>query len=568
MKLKNNSKRLGIFVFYDKDSIVDDYVLYMLDSLSKAVDDIIIVSNSYLPPSEMKKLNSYTDKIEIRLNVGLDAAAFKYVYDKYTSYITSFDELILLNDTFYGPFVPFKKIIKEMSLKDLDFWGLSKSYDSVDGYGNLKDEYMHSHIQTFFIAFRKNVLESSSFNDYWKNYDVKKMKSFIDVVTKHEIEFTHYLETSGFKWDTYVDFEHYHSLDKKKNFNMYAYSSYQLLKYFNCPFLKRKNLVFDRNDSLFLTSGIDGYKSLDYIKDKYDISLILKNLIRVYDIADIYAGLNLNYIVEENKKTNSKNLIIIDVEYSKYLNFLPTINHDMLLLTTDSNNSNKKIKLVDNVYKYICENRKKFMKKYDNICIIDMKNYYNDIPVISESNFFRMIDNSILNDEYINGISNILTNDSNLGVLLGPSSMHNKYISNINGYYFKKIYKEIRKLNLNINEKKFIPCNNNFAWFKSSILKNLPLTTLSTTGFITSLPYIAQKDLLYTGKVYSKDYIKNDLVNYEKIIGKLLPCTKLSYPNEILINSYNPDTFLKVLRRKLIPIRFRKKILDILNKNK
>ena len=39
-------KRLGIFVFYDEDGIVDRYVQYYLEQMSFVLDRIIIVSNS------------------------------------------------------------------------------------------------------------------------------------------------------------------------------------------------------------------------------------------------------------------------------------------------------------------------------------------------------------------------------------------------------------------------------------------------------------------------------------------------------------------------------------------
>ena len=51
------NKRLGIFIFYDKDNIIDDYVIYMLDSLTEAVNELIIVSNSKLDKKELSKSN-------------------------------------------------------------------------------------------------------------------------------------------------------------------------------------------------------------------------------------------------------------------------------------------------------------------------------------------------------------------------------------------------------------------------------------------------------------------------------------------------------------------------------
>ena len=111
---KKQIKRLGIFVFYDKDGIVDDYVLFMLNSLKDATEDIIIVSNSKISDTEKKKFLAFTNKIKIRQNVGLDAGAFKDIFDEYKEFFKEFDELILLNDTFYGPFTSFKKICKSM----------------------------------------------------------------------------------------------------------------------------------------------------------------------------------------------------------------------------------------------------------------------------------------------------------------------------------------------------------------------------------------------------------------------------------------------------------------------
>lgn len=40
--------------------------------------------------------------------------------------LTEYDELILANDSFYGPFEDIRKIFAEMESRDLDFWGLMK----------------------------------------------------------------------------------------------------------------------------------------------------------------------------------------------------------------------------------------------------------------------------------------------------------------------------------------------------------------------------------------------------------------------------------------------------------
>ena len=43
-------RRLGIFFFYDKDGIVDDYVPHLLEDVKKNVSELLIVCNWKLDP--------------------------------------------------------------------------------------------------------------------------------------------------------------------------------------------------------------------------------------------------------------------------------------------------------------------------------------------------------------------------------------------------------------------------------------------------------------------------------------------------------------------------------------
>ena len=50
------AKRLAIYATFDKDGVVDDYILYCLNELHKVADDLAVVSNHELPCSEKNKL--------------------------------------------------------------------------------------------------------------------------------------------------------------------------------------------------------------------------------------------------------------------------------------------------------------------------------------------------------------------------------------------------------------------------------------------------------------------------------------------------------------------------------
>ena len=52
-------KRLGIYFFFDKDGIVDKYVDYVLEDLTKHVDKLIVVCNGQLNERGRKTFENY-----------------------------------------------------------------------------------------------------------------------------------------------------------------------------------------------------------------------------------------------------------------------------------------------------------------------------------------------------------------------------------------------------------------------------------------------------------------------------------------------------------------------------
>lgn len=54
-------KRVCIFAHYDRDDIVDDYVIYYLKALQKICATIIFVSDCNLSKEEIKKIEAITD---------------------------------------------------------------------------------------------------------------------------------------------------------------------------------------------------------------------------------------------------------------------------------------------------------------------------------------------------------------------------------------------------------------------------------------------------------------------------------------------------------------------------
>lgn len=115
--------RIGIFCFYDKEGIVDEYVEFLLKELCRCLSSLVIIINGNVSVKGRLILEKYTDEIYIRDNKGFDGGAYKDVLINMLGWsrIQKYDELVLCNDTFYGPFVSFESIFNDMESTRADF---------------------------------------------------------------------------------------------------------------------------------------------------------------------------------------------------------------------------------------------------------------------------------------------------------------------------------------------------------------------------------------------------------------------------------------------------------------
>lgn len=166
-------KRLSIFVTYDFENIVDNYIGYMLQQLRKVSDTLIVICNYSCIVRGVENIYPYADQIYYRENKGFDAGAFKDALCNFLGWdnVLNYDEICLINDSFFGPFIPFQVIFEQMEHKANDFWGLIKHAQSYD----FENGEIPEHIQSFFIAVQSRMLHSDVFRQYWENMPYLKI---------------------------------------------------------------------------------------------------------------------------------------------------------------------------------------------------------------------------------------------------------------------------------------------------------------------------------------------------------------------------------------------------------
>ena len=178
-------KRIAIFMFWDDRGIVYDYVTYLLKDLLKNVDELHIVANGYLREESRELFLSLTPNLLERPNEGYDAAAWRACMVEECGFarLRQFDELILLNDSFFGPFRPFGEIFAEMESRGVDFWGMSVHGAAPGNPGFCEGGVRPRYLQTYFLVFGKKMLEDPRFEAYWT--DLPEFKSFTELVERH-----------------------------------------------------------------------------------------------------------------------------------------------------------------------------------------------------------------------------------------------------------------------------------------------------------------------------------------------------------------------------------------------
>ena len=202
-------KRFSIYCFYDRDGIVGEYVCHYLRALKKVSDYIYVVVNGSITAGGRQKLLSVADRVDQRENYGLDAYAYRHALQECRDQLKEYDELILSNNSFYGPVYPLEDVFSTMNTADTaassDFWGIT-IHPQLQMVINKKQklDYVNEHVQSYFIVFRKKVFQSRVFEQFFQN--LPEIDNFLDAVVLFELELTRVLTEEGrFSYKSYVN---------------------------------------------------------------------------------------------------------------------------------------------------------------------------------------------------------------------------------------------------------------------------------------------------------------------------------------------------------------------------
>lgn len=197
-------KRLVVFAHWDKDNLIDEYVIYYLKGLKKIAEKIIFVSDCDISKEELLKIEGIVDASLAQRHCEYDFGSYKrgFLYALGNNMLENFDQLIFANDSCYAPFFPFENMFEVMDNRNNDFWGVTKNHY---GYKKSSQNWVVTekvHLQSYFLVFNEQIFLSNEFLKFINK--IKKEPTKEDIVANYECALTEYLSDLGFSYSAYA----------------------------------------------------------------------------------------------------------------------------------------------------------------------------------------------------------------------------------------------------------------------------------------------------------------------------------------------------------------------------
>lgn len=503
MILSDTPKRACIYFIYDRDGIIDDYILYQLKDLRENILLLHCVINGKLTPEGRRKLETVADEVYVRENKGMDIGAYKAAINHIGwKILAAHDELILMNNTCFGPVYPFKEAFDWSKNQNVDIWGLTQ--DQKNGIDQSVD-YLHrnsakSYIQSYFLAVRKPLLGSQLLKNFFD--EIPEETNYRSSGLYYEHAFPGYFEERGYKSAVYC------GPSDDCNYPL-LHDPVRLLKEYRMPLFKKRSLFHHYTDVLYNSAGEATVRLMRFLEEEtdYDMNQVWDSILRTSSLSDVVRCAQLNRVLPRDlaleRATNGHLKVgliyhayyedLFDEDISYIRNFPDNID---VLITTDSDK--KKRLLEDKLRKngrmgtvVVIENRGRdisallvgaadFVFKYELICFAhDKKTTQIDPQSIGRSWAYKLHENLFATRAYISNVIGLFEKESRLGIAFPSGPNHGSYAYTL-GTGWSGNFENTRKLlehfgiHVRIHERTMCvaPLGTCF-WFRPQALKKL-----------------------------------------------------------------------------------------------
>ena len=187
----------AVYVHFNGTGAVHDYVLNQLNELMVCGFRITFVSSSpQLPPEALADLTPLCRQMIVRKNIGYDFGSYSDGI-KSVGKREGLKQLILMNDSVYGPLWPLQHLLGSFDEQRCDFWGVT-------------DSWQHAyHLQSYFICLYPKAFLHPAFTKFWRKFLYVPDKTY--VIRKGEIRLTQVLVRAKLRAEAFCEYWKVHA---------------------------------------------------------------------------------------------------------------------------------------------------------------------------------------------------------------------------------------------------------------------------------------------------------------------------------------------------------------------
>ena len=178
--------KVAVFIHFDGAGGIGDHTLHYVTALHQAGFSILFVTNSgKLKDHALETIKPLCAGVLVRRNIGYDFGAMREGLSYLNLPRPNTEMVVLANDSIYGPLKPLDDMIGRIDFATADLWGATDSWQS------------RYHIQSYFLAAGRRVLEHKAWRDFWN--DVRPVKSKTWVINRYELGLSQRMVRGGLR---------------------------------------------------------------------------------------------------------------------------------------------------------------------------------------------------------------------------------------------------------------------------------------------------------------------------------------------------------------------------------
>lgn len=436
-------RRIAIVALRGDANKIYEYVLYLLKEIKDNVQALHIVYCGNLKEENdtcLRKVSPYIQSYSGNTSI----EGFNIIVQQLgTSRLKVFDELLLVDDSLFGPLYSMQDVLRKMEGEKADFWGIVERNDSFSK--SVQGGVLTRHFSPGFLVLRSPLLKDKRMIAFFRELSSKECSEEERLAELHRV-----FQGWGYQGVPFcktVDLD----LSKiKKNIAQDLWNIYELVDRRKMPFLSKTAFLLDTGERLSrgLLDALP--RTMDYLRNQgeYDEKLIWQWLLDHCNLADLRDRLNLYKIIPENivsiKAWKKKRIAIIcHVSYEEifpdYVAFLEATPKEIdLIIVTISEERRKKLKELlarskHHVQLLVMENRgrdwaallvtcKGITSQYEYFCFLhDKKDSHFDYLTIGPNWARSFLENLVASSAYVECILDEFEENPRLGVMVPPN---------------------------------------------------------------------------------------------------------------------------------------------------